>query len=350
MRQKLLREGADELTYEIRGIVQKAEQLEQLGLQIYLENIGDPIQKHRPFPGWIKDIVIKLLKDNTTYGYSHSKGLLETRTFLAHKTNQLKGVQISAEDITFFNGLGDAIAKIYQYLLPTARVIGPSPAYSTHSSAEAAHANDQPITYNLDPENEWYPDLIDLNNKVKYNPNIVGILVINPDNPTGMVYPEKILRAIVNIAKEHSLFLIFDEIYENIIYNNALTAPMAKVIEQVPGISLKGISKEVPWPGARCGWAEFYNRHQDYEFNKLCQTIDSAKMIEVSSTTLPQRAIPKIMTDPRYDLLLKKTNKDISERSKKLYAFFSDIPYININLTNGAFYNTIIFKRTLANL
>ena len=224
-------------------------------------------------------------------------------------------------------------------------MIGPSPAYSTHSSAEAAHANDQPITYNLDPENEWYPDLIDLNNKVKYNPNIVGILVINPDNPTGMVYPEKILRAIVNIAKEHSLFLIFDEIYENIIYNNALTAPMAKVIEQVPGISLKGISKEVPWPGARCGWAEFYNRHQDYEFNKLCQTIDSAKMIEVSSTTLPQRAIPKIMTDPRYDLLLKKTNKDISERSKKLYAFFSDIPYININLTNGAFYNTIIFKK-----
>ena len=120
---------------------------------------------------------------------------------------------------------------------------------------------------------------------------------------------------------------------------------MAKVIEQVPGISLKGISKEVPWPGARCGWAEFYNRHQDYEFNKLCQTIDSAKMIEVSSTTLPQRAIPKIMTDPRYNLLLKKTNKDISERSKKLYDFFSDIPYININLTNGAFYNTIIFKR-----
>ena len=239
MRQKLLREGADELTYEIRGIVRKAEQLEQLGLRIYLENIGDPIQKHRPFPGWIKDIVVNLLKDNTTYGYSHSKGHLETRTFLAHKTNQLKGVQISAEDITFFNGLGDAIAKIYQYLLPTARVIGPSPAYSTHSSAEAVHDNDQPITYNLDPENEWYPDLIDLNNKVKYNPNIVGILVINPDNPTGMVYPEKILRAIVNIAKEHSLFLIFDEIYENIIYNNALTAPMAKVIEQVPGISLK---------------------------------------------------------------------------------------------------------------
>ena len=344
MRQKLLREGADELSYEIRGIVSKAEQLEQLGHRIYWENIGDPIQKHRTLPNWIKDIIIELLKDDTTYGYSHSKGLLETRAFLANKTNLLNGVQINAEDITFFNGLGDAIAKIYQYLLPTARVIGPSPAYSTHSSAEAAHANHQPITYALDPENKWYPDLVDLRNKVCYNPNIVGILVINPDNPTGMVYPEKILRAMVAIAKDFSLFLIFDEIYEHIIYNNASTAPMAKVIGTVPGISLKGISKEVPWPGARCGWAEYYNRDQDDDFNKLCQTIDNAKMIEVSSTTLPQRAIPKIMTDPRYDLFLKSTSQAIGQRSKKLCDFFAEIPYVNFNLTNGAFYNTIIFK------
>ena len=344
MRQKLLREGADELSYEIRGIVRKAEQLEQLGHRIYWENIGDPIQKHRTLPNWIKDIIIELLKDDTTYGYSHSKGLLETRTFLANKTNLLNGVQINAEDITFFNGLGDAIAKIYQYLLPTARVIGPSPAYSTHSSAEAAHANHQPITYALDPENKWYPDLVDLRNKVCYNPNIVGILVINPDNPTGMVYPEKILRAMVAIAKDFSLFLIFDEIYEHIIYNNASTAPMAKVIGTVPGISLKGISKEVPWPGARCGWAEYYNRDQDDDFNKLCQTIDNAKMIEVSSTTLPQRAIPKIMTDPRYDLFLKSTSQAIGQRSKKLCDFFAEIPYVNFNQTNGAFYNTIIFK------
>ena len=345
MRQKLLREGANELSYEIRGIVRKAEQLEKLGHRVYWENIGDPIQKHRPLPDWIKAIVIELLKDDRTYGYSHSKGLLTTRTFLATKTNQLKGVQINAEDITFFNGLGDAIAKIYQYLLPTARVIGPSPAYSTHSSAEAAHANHQPITYALDPENQWYPDLIDLRNKVRYNPNIVGILVINPDNPTGMVYPEKILREIVSIAEAFNLFLIFDEIYENIIYNGAQTAPMAKVIGKIPGISLKGISKEVPWPGARCGWAEYYNRDQDAEFNKLCQTIDNAKMIEVSATMLPQRAIPKIMTDHRYEPFLKMTSRSIGQRSKKLYDFFTQIPYVNFNLTNGAFYNTIIFKQ-----
>ena len=345
MRQKLLREGADELSYEIRGIVRKAEQLQKLGHPVYWENIGDPIQKNRKLPDWIKSIIADLLTDDKTYAYSHSKGLLETREFLAAKTNGLNDTQISVDDITFFNGLGDAIAKIYQYLLPTARVIGPSPTYSTHSSAEAAHANHHPITYKLDPENQWLPDLQDLRNKVTYNPNIVGILVINPDNPTGMVYPRPILEQIVAIATEFNLFLIFDEIYENIIYNNAETAPMAKIIGQVPGISLKGISKEVPWPGARCGWAKYYNRNQDAEFNKLCQTIDNAKMIEVSSTTLPQHAIPRIMSDVRYVEFLKETSKSIGERSKKLHAFFAEIPYVNFNLTNGAFYNTIIFKK-----
>jgi aspartate/methionine/tyrosine aminotransferase len=349
MRQKLLRQGADELSYEIRGIVKKAEQLQALGYNIYWENIGDPIQKNRKLPDWIKSTIIDLLKEDKTYGYSHSKGLLSTREFLANKNNQLNGAQITTDDITFFNGLGDAIAKIYQFLTPSARIIGPSPAYSTHSSAEAAHANSHPVTYTLDPENFWYPDLDDLYMKVKYNQGIVGILVINPDNPTGMVYPRHILERIVAIAKEFDLFLVFDEIYQNIIYNNASTASMAEVIGDVPGISLKGISKEFPWPGGRCGWAEYYNRKADTDFNKLCLTIDNAKMMEVSSTTLPQRAIPKIMTDPRYGAFLKETNEQIGERSKYLNELFTGIEGIQFNLTNGAFYNTLIFREGLLN-
>lgn len=344
MRQKLLRPGANELSYEIRGIVKKAEQVRDLGHPVYWENIGDPIQKHRSVPSWMKDIIVRQLEEDRSYGYSHSKGLLDTRQFLAERTNALGGVQIGVEDICFFNGLGDAIGKIYQYLLPTARVIGPSPAYSTHSSAEAAHANNHPITYKLDPDNNWYPDLDDLYLKVKYNDSIVGLLVINPDNPTGMVYPKEILEKMVAIAREFNLFLIFDEIYQNITYNDAKTASMAEVIQDVPGIAMKGISKEFPWPGARCGWVEYYNRNADPDFEALCQTLDNAKMIEVSSTTLPQRVIPLIMQDERYATFLSQTNKHIGHRSKELTAHFRDIPYIQFNQTNGAFYNTMIFK------
>lgn len=344
MRQKLLNDGASELSYEIREIVKKADQLRKAGLAIVWENIGDPIQKHHKLPQWIKDVIIELVKNDDTYSYCPSKGMLETREFLAQQTNSAGGVQITADDICFFNGLGDAISKAYQFISPTSRIIGPSPAYSTHSSAEAAHAGHQPLTYELDPNNKWYPDLDDLYNKVKYNPNIVGILIINPDNPTGMVYPLEILKRIVAIAKEFNLFLIADEIYINITYNGAKAYPLAEIIEDVPGISMKGISKELPWPGSRCGWMEYYNRDKDEEFNQLCLALDNAKMIEVCSTKLPQLAIPKILGDPRFKRYREETNKAIGTRSKIISDIFKTVPQLTFNETFGAFYNTIIFR------
>lgn len=344
MRQQLLSAGASELSYEIREIVKKAGQVAALGQEIHWENIGDPIQKNHPLPAWIKEIIASLALQNESYGYCPSKGILDTREFLAARTNERKGVTISAEDICFFNGLGDAIAKVYQYITPTSRVIGPSPAYSTHSSAEAAHASHEPLTYKLDPENKWYPDLDDLYNKIKYNPNVVGILIINPDNPTGMVYPLEHLKRIVDIAKEFNLFLICDEIYLNITYNGATAYALADVIGDVPGIAMKGISKELPWPGARCGWMEYYNRDKDKEFDRFCHALDNAKMIEVCSTKLPQLAIPKILSDPRFKIYREETNRKIGKRSKIIADILRTVPQLTFNETYGAFYNTIIFR------
>ncbi|ERM82806.1 aminotransferase [Rhodonellum psychrophilum GCM71 = DSM 17998] len=346
MRQLLLRPGAEELNYEIRGIVKKARMIEQLGYEITWENIGDPIQKHNVVPVWMKEIVSDLVGQDKSYGYADSKGVLETRQFLAGLNNQKQGVQISAEDILFFNGLGDAIAKLYQFLIPTARIIGPSPAYSTHSSAEAAHANTAPITYKLDPDNQWLPDMEDLYNKVKYNPSIVGILIINPDNPTGMVYPKEVLEDFVKIAREFRLLLIADEIYQNITYNGIKAVSLAEVAGDLPSISLKGISKEFPWPGSRCGWMEFYNRGASLEFNKLCQTLENAKMIEVCSTILPQLAIPRIMTHPDYAAYRQDANERIGRRSQIMKEVLGDIPGIKFNPTQGAFYNTIVFDES----
>ncbi|SIN65449.1 pyridoxal phosphate-dependent aminotransferase [Algoriphagus halophilus] len=347
MRQLLLRPGAEELNYEIRGIVKKARQIEALGYPMTWENIGDPIQKSNQVPEWMKAIVADLVKENKSYGYADSKGVLETRTYLADLNNEKGGTTISAEDILFFNGLGDAIAKLYQFLIPTARIIGPSPAYSTHSSAEAAHANAAPITYKLDPDNQWLPDMEDLYLKVRYNPSIVGILIINPDNPTGMVYPKEVLEAFVKIADEFNLLLITDEIYQNITYNGIKAVSLAEVIGDRPAISLKGISKEFPWPGSRCGWMEFYNRESSKEFSKLCTTLENAKMIEVCSTILPQLAIPKIMSHPEYFKYREDANTQIGKRSDWMSEILGDIQGIKFNPTQGAFYNTIVFDETL---
>lgn len=344
MRQQLIRPGASELSYEIREIVSKADQLQSLGYTIYWENIGDPIQKHRKIPDWIKQIVSKLTFQEKSYGYTHSRGELKVREFVATQNNKLGGVQITADDVLFFNGLGDGISTLYQFITPTSRIIGPSPAYSTHSSGEAAHANAAPLTYTLDPANNWYPDIEDLRNKVKYNPNIVGILLINPDNPTGMVYPYPILKEIVSLAREFDLFLISDEIYGNITYNGAKHYALAEIIDDVPGMAMKGMSKDLPWPGSRCGWMEFYNRDKDVAFSRLCETLANAKMLEVCSTTLPQLALPKIYGHPEFEQYIGATNEKIGKRAVIISNILRDIPYLYFNPTFGAFYNTIIFK------
>jgi alanine-synthesizing transaminase len=333
MRNNIVSLGADELKYEIREIVAVAK-----------ENIGDPVQKGEKLPGWIKDIITATMKEDLTYAYSPTKGLDATREFLALQANRNGGVKITKEDIIFFNGLGDAISKVYGQLRKEYRVIGPSPAYSTHSSAEASHAGSEYVSYQLDPYNLWYPDVDDLRMKVKYNPSISGILLINPDNPTGAVYPREVLLEIVAIAKQYDLFVVCDEIYINLTYNGKKAVPLADVINGVCGISMKGISKELPWPGARCGWIEVYNADKDPVFKKYIKSIVDDKMLEVCSTTLPQRVIPLIMGDARYANHIAHRNAVYEKRSRIAYDLLKDIKGIIVNQTNGAFYLTVMFR------
>ncbi len=344
MRNNIVHIGAGELTYEIRAIVEIADKLKKLGIKTNMENIGDPVAKGEKIPDWMKKIVAELAMKDCSYGYCATKGVLETREFLAELTNKRGRAQIEAEDIIFFNGLGDAIQKVYGFLRREARVIGPSPTYSTHSSAEAAHAGQRPVSYRLDPDNNWYPDMDDLRLSVKYNPAISGILIINPDNPTGAVYPERILKEMVAIAKEYDLFIIADEIYHNIVYNGESTKPISDLIGDLPAIAMKGISKEVPWPGSRCGWIEVYNADKDPMFKQYVQSILNSKMVEVCSTTLPQKAIPLIMSHPEYPNYLEERITRYEKFSNIAYDLLKNVPGIKVNRTNGAFYMSVVFK------
>ncbi len=344
MRTNIVHIGAGELTYEIRNIVNVGMKLEKLGLKTNWENIGDPVAKGEEIPRWMKDIVAEAVMDDKSYGYCPTKGVLSTREFIARKTNDRGGVQIDPEDIIFFNGLGDAISKIFGFLKRTARVIVPTPSYTTHSSAEAAHAGHSPVTYILDPNNHWYPDLDDIEKHVKYNPAVAGILIINPDNPTGAVYPTETLEAIVEIADRYDLFIISDEIYQNIIYNGTTTSPLSDVIGRVPGIAMKGISKEMPWPGSRCGWIEVYNYDRDPMFAKYVDSILNAKMVEVCSTTLPQMVFPKVLTHPEYPAYLEERIQRYEKFSNIACECLNDVKGVLVNKPNGAFYMSVCFE------
>ncbi len=276
--------------------------------------------------------------------------MLATREFIAKETNAMGGVQIDAEDIIFFNGLGDAISKVFGFLKRTARVIVPTPSYTTHSSAEAAHAGDQPITYILNPNHLWYPDLEDIENHIKYNPAVAGILVINPDNPTGAVYPAEIMRAIVEICEKNDIFIICDEVYQNITYNGTKSAPLCTVIgDKVPALCMRGTSKEMPWPGGRCGWIEVYNGHRDPMFETYVNSILNAKMLEVCSTTLPQVVLPRIKSHPRYQDYLDERIKRYERYSNLAYDILKESKGLIVNRTNGAFYMSAAFEDGLLN-
>jgi len=350
MRTDIVHIGAGELTYEIRNIVNVGEKLQNLGVRVNWENIGDPVAKGEEIPSWMKEIVIEAARKDSTYGYCPTKGILSTREFIANQTNSHGGAQIDPGDIIFFNGLGDAISKVFGFLKRTARVVVPTPSYTTHSSAEAAHAGDRPVTYILDPNHHWYPNIEDIENHIKYNPAVAGILIINPDNPTGAVYPEEILRAIVDIADKNDLFIICDEVYQNMTYNGTKGVPLCTIIgDRVPAICMRGISKEMPWPGSRCGWIEVYNGHRDPMFEKYINSILNAKMVEVCSTTLPQYVLPKVLQHPEYPVYLEERIRRYERYSNLAYDILKDVNGLLVNRTNGAFYMSAVFLDGLLN-
>ena len=337
------------LTYEIRNIVIVANKLKEYGIEVHWENMGDPVQQGEQISEWMKEILVDILKDDKSFAYSPTKGVDETRDFLVDLVNRRGKTQINREDIIFFNGLGDAIARCYSSIRVDARVIVPEPTYSTHFLAEVLHASFPPNTYRMNPYSSWYPDIRELEQKVKSHSSIVGILVINPDNPTGFVYPAETLRQVVKIAKEHDLFLLFDETYINIVYNNKKTLCLSDVIGDVPGISMKGISKEFPWPGSRCGWIEVYNADKDETFARYVNSILTQKMSEVCSTTLPQISIPKIMMHPKYQHYLDERIRHYERLSNIAYNILKDVPCLMVNRTNGAFYMTAVFNEAFLN-
>ena len=160
MRANLVSPSSAHLSYAIRDIVKFGDLVRQHGVDITWENIGDPIAKGETVEPWIREIVHDVIEIEGAWGYCPTEGFLEVREALAAHVNDRAGARVTADDIIFFNGVADAVSKVYGFLNSYARVIGPSPAYSTHSSAESAHCAMPHITYDLDPENGWLPDLV----------------------------------------------------------------------------------------------------------------------------------------------------------------------------------------------
>lgn len=345
MRRNLLHIWYRELSYEIREIVVIWNEIEKYWVNMIWENIWDPVAKWEKIPTWIKNILKRALNKDEVYAYSPTKWLDKTREYLARKN-----WKINKENIIFFNWLGEAINKTYGYLAFSARVIWPNPAYSSHASAEATNSWSEHITYNLDPKNNWNPDIEDIENKVKYNPNVAWILVINPHNPTWAVFKREVLEKIIDIARRYKLFVIFDEIYEKLVYEEKDRVLLRDIIWEVPWISMKWISKELPWPGWRCGRIEVYNSDKDENFAKYINSILSSKMLEVCSTTLPQYVIPEIYEKEEFKDYLKNRIEKYKNKVEIANKYFWDLDNVLFIKPKWAFYLAIKFDLSKFNL
>jgi alanine-synthesizing transaminase len=342
MRVNLIKEGDEQLKYEIREIVEIANEIVAMGVPMIWENIGDPIAKGERLPEWMKHIVEETCREDRVYAYSPTKGDLKTRQFVLDHFSDSR--ICSVDDIIFFNGLGDAINKLFSTLPASARVIGPNPTYPSHATAEAIHHGGDPITYPLMLDHGGRIDTVALEASVIANIEIVGILVINPNNPLGVAHPLEDLVEVVRIARENDCFLLFDEIYQNLVFDPATRVRLSDIVGEVPAISMKGISKEIPWPGGRCGWIEVYNADKDENFRGYIHTIVVSKMLEVCSTTLPQIVFPKLVTHPDFPAFLEARLDKYRARLATALRVFEGCKVLKPVVPDGVFYLTVVIE------
>ncbi|MGI6086539.1 MAG: pyridoxal phosphate-dependent aminotransferase [Kiritimatiellia bacterium] len=343
------------MRYGIREIVELSGDLERLnpGMKFFWENIGDPVAKGWPVPEFVRDILCDLInrKTEAAFSYTHSRGNLETRNWVAAQSRQMvPSGKLDAEHVVFTNGLGAGIGIFYRMLEQGARIIQPNPGYPAHISSERFPSGSASVGYRLDPQRGWQPDLDHLESQIKRHPEAVGILLINPNNPTGAVYGVDVLQAVVQMAERHGLLLISDEVYFRMIFPPLRYVHITELANgRVPLVVMRGLSKDVPWPGARCGWLEFHNTNLSRSFAAFFDSFKQAMMLEVCATTLPQMALPRIYNHPDYAAWLTEYIAGLQEAGNHIYNILSACPGVLVNPIHGAFYMMPLFKEGVLN-
>ena len=237
--------------YEIRGqIAAEARRLEDEGHKILKLNIGNPA----PFGFEAPDDILKDVIHNlpTAQGYCESKGIYPARVAVMQYFQQNGIRDVSVDDIFIGNGVSELIVMAMQGLLNNDdEVLIPAPDYPLWT-ASVALSGGKPVHYRCDEENQWFPDLADIESRITKKTK--AIVLINPNNPTGAVYSEEVLQGILALARKHQLIVFSDEIYDKILYDQAKHIPTASLANDVLIITMGGLSKNYRIAGFRAGW------------------------------------------------------------------------------------------------
>ena len=241
----------DHVCYDIRGpVMDEANRMMEAGERIVRLNIGNPA----PFGFRAPEEILARMSESlpNTEGYSDSKGLLEAREAILGYCKKKGLPNVTVNDIYTGNGVSELIQLSMQALLNNGdEVLVPSPDYPLWT-ASVTLAGGTAVHYLCDEASEWNPDLKDM--AAKITPKTKAIVVINPNNPTGALYPDEILKGIVRLAREHDLILFADEIYDRLVMDGRKHTALASLAPDLMTVSLNGLSKSHLIAGYRCGW------------------------------------------------------------------------------------------------
>ncbi|MEQ1582473.1 MAG: pyridoxal phosphate-dependent aminotransferase [Candidatus Nitrotoga sp.] len=250
--------------YDIRGpVMTRAKQMEEDGHRIIKLNIGNLASFGFEAPEEIQQDVIHNLPNSS--GYSDSKGLFAARKAIMHYAQQKNIAGVGLEDIFIGNGASELIVMSMQGLLNTGdEVLVPAPDYPLWTAAVTL-AGGTPRHYLCDEQADWLPDVADISSKI--TPNTRAIVLINPNNPTGTIYPDSLLQEIIEIARKNRLIVFADEIYDKVLYDGVSHTSIASLADDVLFVTFNGLSKNYRACGYRAGWMIVSGRKkhaQDY--------------------------------------------------------------------------------------
>jgi alanine-synthesizing transaminase len=239
--------------YDIRGpVLDKARQMEDEGQKIIKLNIGNIAAFGLEPPDEIVQDMIRNLGSQVAAGYTDSKGLFAPRRAVVHYTQEKHIAGVTVDDVYLGNGASELIAMSMNALLDAGdEVLIPSPDYPLYT-AVVSLSGGTPVHYRCDEASGWLPDTADIRQKV--TPRTKAIVVINPNNPTGALYPDEVLRDMVEIARAHQLIVFADEIYDKTLYDGAVHTSIASLSDDVLTVTFNGLSKNYRACGYRAGW------------------------------------------------------------------------------------------------
>ena len=321
------------VSYDVRGpVLEEAERMQEEGIRILKLNTGNPAPFGFDAPNEIVRDMIVNVRDSE--GYSDSKGIFSARKAIEPYCQLKKFPNVTINDIYTGNGVSEPITMCMQGLLNNGdEVLVPMPDYPLWT-ASVSLAGGTPVHYICDEQAEWYPDIDDIKSKITSNTK--AIVIINPNNPTGALYPKELLLEIVEVARQNDLIIYSDEIYDRLVMDGLVHVPIATLAPDLFVVTLNGLSKSHRVAGFRCGWMVLSGDKS--RVKGYIEGLNMLASMRLCSNVLSQQIIQTALGGYQSvdDLLL--PGGRIYEQREFIYNAINDIPGLSAVKPKAAFY------------